>query len=315
MISILICTHDRSGLLAKTLDSLERLDPCGGIDREVVVVDNASGDRTREVVAEFAAASGHPVRYRYEGTLGKSHALNAGIGHCSGDVVAFTDDDAIVEPDWLERIAATLGEYDAGIVFGKVVPLWESGPPSWYSPRHGGRFALLDYGPEPRVVDDKDHAFHGVNLAIRREVLEGLGGFRTDKGPCGRTGGAGEDTDLFERAVDAGVAIVYDPRVLVRHFIPAARCAKTFHREALKKGRGQYYHFVREREKDLPQFLGLPRYRYRLAAASLSGYVTNAIRGEEPDRFHHELQLRRFFWLFVQSRRGDVLGEPTLKLT
>ena len=315
MISILICTHNRCDLLRKALDAFGRLAPGGGIDREVVVVDNASTDQTREVVAESAGTSGHPVRYVFEGRLGKSNALNTGIGQCSGEVVAFTDDDAIVPPDWLERIAATFEESAAGIVFGKVEPLWESARPSWFSGRHAGRFALLDYGPEPMVVADKERAFHGVNLAIRREVLEGLGGFRVDKGPCGSGGGVGEDTDLFERAVDAGVRIVYDPGVAVRHSIPAARCAKRFHREAIRRGRGQYYHFVRETENDLPQLFGLPRYRYRLAASSVAGYLNHAIRRREAERFHHELMLRRFFWLFIQSRQGDVLGGPKLKLT
>jgi glucosyl-dolichyl phosphate glucuronosyltransferase len=310
LISILICTHNRCESLGRTLDSLETLNSKEHLAREVVVVDNASGDRTREVVEAFGARSSIPVRYILEARLGHSQALNTGIEHSSGDIVAFTDDDAIVSPHWLEHIASTFDESRAGIVFGKVDPFWETGEPPWLTRGDHGRFALLDYGPESFVVNDKEHPFFGVNVAIRREVLNSLRGYRTDKGPCGKHGGSGADIDLFERALASGVRIVYNPNVVVRHFIPSIRCTKRFQRIGAKNSREQYCRFVRETEKSLPQLLGLPRYRYRLAASNLYQYLMNAIRGKEPEQFYHELQLRRFFWLFVQSRGRDRSVAP-----
>ena len=86
------------------------------------------------------------------------------------------------------------------IVFGRVEPAWESGPPAWYSSRFMGSFALLDYGEAPFVVTDADHPFYGVNLATRRRLFSTLGGFREDLGPLERKSRMGEDTDFFLRA-------------------------------------------------------------------------------------------------------------------
>jgi glycosyltransferase involved in cell wall biosynthesis len=304
-ISILICTHNRSDSLRRTLGALEALEIGEGLDREVIVVDNASKDRTADIVAEFNGSSSVPVRYVFEGRLGKSTALNAGIALCSGDVIAFTDDDAIPAPDWLDRIAEAFAEGNPGIVFGRVDPLWETGPPSWFDRSDHGRFALLDLGAERFAVTDPEQAFYGVNLAIRRELFDLLGGFRTDKGPRGVEGGAGEDTDLYERALAAGVEVVYDPKLVVHHCIPAARCSKAYHRERVKLSRVQYHRLVLEREGSFPRLAGLPRYRYRLAASQLARYLSGLVRRDEPAWFHAELELRRFLGLVGQAmRRG-----------
>ncbi len=305
--SVLVCTYNRCHLLLKTLNSIEDLAPGDGLDRELVVVNNASDDRTREVVEEFAARSSLAVKYLFEGRIGKSYALNTGIEHCNGSIIAFTDDDAVVSPDWIDRVAAAFEESHAEIVFGRVNPLWETAQPTWFTHRHYGRFALLDYGQETFVVDDPRHAFHGVNVAIRREALNRLGGFRVDKGPRGLEGGIGEDTDLFERALASGIRIVYDPTIVVRHFIPSRRCTKNYHRDMLKRGISQYYLYVRETERSFPQLAGLPRYRYRVAAYNLLNFLKNMMTMESSEQFYHELEFRRFFWLFVHSLRRNGL--------
>jgi glycosyltransferase involved in cell wall biosynthesis len=301
LISVLICTHNRCDVLGNALNSLEKMNPGEHLAREVVVVDNASVDRTREIVEEFAAKSSKTVRYIHEARLGHSQALNTGIEHCGGSIVAFTDDDAVVSPHWLDQIAATFHESDAGIVFGQVDPLWETAPPPWFTRRDYGRFALLDYGPQRFVVTDVEHPFYGVNVAVRRDVLNSLGGYRTDIGPRGIQGGIGADTDLFERALASGVGIVYDPSILVRHFIPTFRCTKTFHREKIKNCGQQYYEYVREYERCLPHLAGLPRYRYGRATKALVSYLKHMVTGKEAERFHNELELRRFFWLVVHA--------------
>jgi len=305
--SILICTRNRCDSLERLLNSIEAATSVGGHSREILIVDNSSGDRTREVVEEFARRSSAPVNYLLEPRLGKSNALNTGIEHCNGEIIAFTDDDAIVSSDWLDRIAARFDESHAGIVFGRVDPFWETAPPTWFTRRDYGRFALLDYGQEAFIVEDRKHGFYGVNVAIRREVLKTLGGFCVEKGPCGIEGGIGEDTDLFERALASGVRIVYNPTIVVRHFIPSFRCTKTFHRDRIKNARRQYYLYIRETEKCFPQLAGLPRYRYRIALISILKYIKNLICMKESEQFYNELELRRFFWLFVQSLRHDGL--------
>ena len=65
------------------------------------MVDNRSNDNTREVVESFARVAAFPVRYLFEGTLGKSMALNTGVSNAKGEIVAFTDDDIVLHPEWL----------------------------------------------------------------------------------------------------------------------------------------------------------------------------------------------------------------------
>jgi glycosyltransferase involved in cell wall biosynthesis len=273
-----------------------------GRDCEFVVVDNASGDQTRKVVLAFSERSPIPAVYIREERLGHSFALNAGIMGCRGDIIAFTDDDAIPANDWLLRIDSTFREYDADIVFGRVTPCWETNPPAWFSDRHRAKFALLDYGPEPFVVADLGHPFVGVNHAVHRRAMEKLGGYREDRGARGQEGAAGNDTDLFERALTAGMRIVYDPRIVVQHVIPACRCTKHYYRRLTWRSRKLYHSYVMDKEKELPRLGGLPRYRFRMAAGTLIKYVMNIIKSNKQESFQNELDMLKFICLVVESR-------------
>jgi len=100
--SIVICTHNRCNVLQETLQELVHLDypeDC----YEIIIVDNASQDETRKIFNE-AANRGKNLRYVREEKLGLSYARNKGIENSSGEFIAFIDDDAIPEPDWLEKL-------------------------------------------------------------------------------------------------------------------------------------------------------------------------------------------------------------------
>src|SRR5271157_2306584 len=99
-VSLIICTYNRCGSLLRTLESIAASEP-PSVEWEVLVVDNNSADQTRAAVEEFA--SRHPGRFRYvfEPNQGLSNARNAGILAARGAVIAFTDDDVIVDTSWL----------------------------------------------------------------------------------------------------------------------------------------------------------------------------------------------------------------------
>ena len=100
--SIIVCTYNRSELLAATLKSI-LADP-SAVDRELLVVDNASTDATAAAVSAAAATSGGTeVRYLVQPLRGKSNALNLGIREAHGRYLLFTDDDVLVEPGWAVR--------------------------------------------------------------------------------------------------------------------------------------------------------------------------------------------------------------------
>src|SRR5438045_967244 len=168
--SVVIATFNRAADLGATLDSLAGLRPTG--DWEVIVVDNNSSDGTRAVVEAAAHRFPAPLRYLFEPAQGRSPALNAGIRLAQGEIIATTDDDVRVEPDWLDRAAVGLARLQCDYVGGRVLPIWGAAPPPWL-PDRGGRhwavIALLDYGAQP--IAFRVRAPLGVDVAFRRDAF------------------------------------------------------------------------------------------------------------------------------------------------
>jgi glucosyl-dolichyl phosphate glucuronosyltransferase len=304
-VSVVICTYNRGARLARTLAYFSALAPTRDFDADVIVVDNNSTDRTADIVQEAASRSRTPIRYLRETRQGKSFALNAGLSVARGDVLALTDDDVEPAPDWLERIVEAF--QTAGVVFvgGKVLPAWEAPPPAWLLTKRAqdiwGPLALLDYGDQ-RFFFTSDAGLQrrpiGANLAIRRDVMVRLGGWRTDLGKVNNTLISGEDHEIYFRLRRAGECRgVYDPRITVVHDVPASRVrAAYFRRWFFAAGRTRalmirdfYHHLDFE---VVPHVAGVPRFLYRELARQAGRYV-RAIAGDPVDRFIQELTLIR----------------------
>src|SRR3954467_5830157 len=150
--SIIIPTYNRADELRETIRSIAKLDVVG--DWELIVVDNRSPDHTRQVVEEEAAVFPAQLRYLFEPEQGRYAALNTGIRAAAGAIVATTDDDARVEPDWLTRAKAGLDALGCDYVGGKVWPLWGGPRPAWLPNGPSGGYwavlALQDFGDKPR---------------------------------------------------------------------------------------------------------------------------------------------------------------------
>lgn len=114
-VSVLVCTRERPRDLERCLESLVALDPPA---HEIIVVDNcpATG-ATRELCARF------PVEYVLEPQPGQSRARNRGLVHATGELVAFTDDDCVVDPGWLSGLAREYADQRVMAVTGIVAPL------------------------------------------------------------------------------------------------------------------------------------------------------------------------------------------------
>ena len=96
-ISIIICTYNRSESLKRTLQSLKEMSVSDDIEWELLIVDNNSTDNTREAVNDFTKTSGLNCRYVFESKQGLSNARNRGVKEACGEIIAFTDDDVIVD--------------------------------------------------------------------------------------------------------------------------------------------------------------------------------------------------------------------------
>jgi len=301
-LTVAIATWNRAALLNETLMSLEQVVVPHGLRWELIVVDNNSSDETAEVVQRYTSKL--PIRYLLETAPGQSHARNCAIDHSDSDILLWTDDDVRVDKDWLSGTLDAFARFDADLVYGRSQPWWESDPPRWYAPIFDGRFALLDHGPDAKVCSKSTG--YGLNHAIRRSALEQIGGYRTDMGLRHGKGAGGEDIDLFVRAHQAGLRVVYTPHAVVNHFIPQDRCKKNFTRSRVWLGSEDYFHLLRSSNADLPAILGIPRYLYRQQFTHLAKYVAAALRRDAPNTFFYELKLLQFTGLLRYAMRNRL---------
>jgi glycosyltransferase involved in cell wall biosynthesis len=228
-VSVILCTYNRCGSLASALASVAVSKFRSPAEWEVVIVDNNSKDQTRAVAEEYCHRYPGKFRYIFEGQQGKSNALNRGIRESKASILAFMDDDVVVEPDWLENVIAPLNDCTWTGVGGRIVPPIDFSPPRWlaldgpYS--LGGILALFDRGPEGSELTE---APIGTNMAFRKEAFEKYGLFRPDLGPCPGTEIRGEDIEFGRRVLKGGSRFWYEPSAIVHHAVAENRIQKEY---------------------------------------------------------------------------------------
>jgi len=218
-ITVILCTCNRSQYLAKALDNLASSSLPDSVGWEVLLVDNNSNDRTREVAEGFCCRYPNRFRYLFEPHPGKSHALNAGIREARGDVLVFTDDDATVETAWLRNLTGALHNDEWAGAGGRILLHWPSSIPPWLSiegPYSRHCFPAFDQGNEAKELIGPPF---GANMAIRKVMFEKYGVFRTDLGPSPtrEIPRPGEDTEFGRRLIWAGERLRYEPSAVVHH--------------------------------------------------------------------------------------------------
>src|SRR5205085_10674009 len=151
-----LSTYNRCGMLEAALDSALAQES-RGVHYEVIVVDNNSTDRTREVVEQRIAQGHANLRYIFEAKQGVSYARNIGVAKADAPLIAFADDDVRVASDWVANIKREFDLHpEIDYLGGKILPQWPSPPPDWLTRDHWWALALLDCGDEPFYVD-ADH--------------------------------------------------------------------------------------------------------------------------------------------------------------
>ena len=209
MLSVIVCTCNRSEKLRQALRSLEAMAVPAASSWELLVVDNNSSDNTRAVALEFAQHSGLALRYIFEPQAGLCRARNRGVREARGEILAFTDDDCVADHNWIKTI-------------------WEEFVNDPELAMLGGSF--FNYSSSDRPIRNRvfkecmpftsaKHAFKmiaGGNMAFRREVFDSIGQFDPylDVGSKFKSAG---DSDFVYRAFKAGYKIVHAPNVVIHH--------------------------------------------------------------------------------------------------
>lgn len=222
--SVIVPTHGRrEDFLRDALRSVQDQSlPANGYD--ILVVDNSPEGSASSIVAEVNQLGGRQVRYVRAPVLGLHHARHVGAREAAGDILVYIDDDVLVHPGWLATLLEPFADPQVACDGGKILPLWETLPPQWYSQFNPQYLSLLDLGAETR--DLRWPAFvWGCNMAVRRDVLYRVGGFNPDGlGDRKRIWLRGDgECGLQEKIYDAGLRVVYVPGAWIYHRIPASR--------------------------------------------------------------------------------------------
>ena len=304
--SILVCTFNRADALAASLRSLAQLSVPPDLTWEIVIVDNNSNDHTRAVAESFSTEFPGRFRYLFEPRQGKSFALNTGIKEAKGDILAFTDDDATVDPCWLAQLTDAIEKFDCVGVGGKIVPVWNFPRPDWLILEGPHRLmdavVSLDLGPEPHPIKA---AVYGVNMAFRKQAFEKYGGFRKDLGPTVGNEVRGEDSEFCRRLIKAGENLVYVPGAVVYHPVERKRIEKRYF-QVWYLGRGR----ASVREGGIPsnaiRYFGVPRYLFASLGRNLLKWLfcPSAQR-----RFYHKLSAYETWGQILESRVGSAPSE------
>ncbi len=196
-VSVIVCTRNGAATLAACLDSLGHLHYP---NYEVLLVDDGSTDRVPEIAQDFPH-----VRYLRLEPSGLSAARNAGAAASTGEILAYTDDDCLADPDWLTYLTKALADPAMVAAGGPNVP-----PP----PQSLVQACIIAApgGPAHVLLSDRlaEH-IPGCNLAVKRSAFDGINGFRP------KYHAAGDDVDFCWRLQEAGGGIAFAPAAMVWH--------------------------------------------------------------------------------------------------
>jgi glycosyltransferase involved in cell wall biosynthesis len=213
-----VCTRDRPSELRRCLGSLSKLRYSSF---EVLVVDNASTDSAAMALArEFGA------RYVYDPVPGLSHARNVGACVSKGDFIAYLDDDAVADPDWLDAFAVEFEDPQVAVVVGRCLPL----KIETEAERQWAQIYGTSWAPDGRLVVHRDThgwfpsaAFGGIgtggSMAFRHSAFDVWPGFNERLGR-GTPLDGNEEHHAFFSLVRLGFKVVRTPNAIVHHPCP-----------------------------------------------------------------------------------------------
>jgi glycosyltransferase involved in cell wall biosynthesis len=220
-IAAIICTHNRDQYLGAAIDSLLAQDYP---DYEILVVDNASTDSTREIVEKRLS---HPnLKYIYEPILGLSAARNRGAKETTTPILAYLDDDAVASPQWLRILVnAYETQEKLAIAGGKITLIWPEGVthPQWISQELSGNLGTYDLGDEVVYITQAGMTPRGLNYSLRRTFLDQIGGFDLNLGRVGKNLLSNEELQMTSMALQKGWQVAYLPDALVAHNVAPER--------------------------------------------------------------------------------------------
>lgn len=299
-LTILICTHNRSALLERTLAALNGAHRPINCSVNVLVVANACTDNTVAFLENYQTQAAEKdwlsLDWLEEATPGKSNALNRAIPELRADLAALVDDDHRVDERYLTGICTAAESHpDVTLFCGRILPDWDGSEPRWVHDTGPYRVYPLpvprqDQGDSPHPISQQGPIPGGGNLFLRCQVFDRIGGFDSELGPQGHNLGGGEDTDFVLRALHSGEQLLYIPDVKQYHYVDPARLRlayllrKSFQRSRAGVQTGQKH-------------ARIPLYMWR----KLVEYVFHAV-------FSLQWAKTRFYLIRIAAVLGEIRG-------
>lgn len=229
-VSVVVCTLNRPKSLKRLLTSFRYAVIPDHLSCEFIVVDNNSDDATRVAFDELQKQYELRLRCVFEPKMGISHARNKGIKEARGEIIAFTDDDVIVDKYWIQNVGEAFREHtDVACIGGKILPSWEISKPKWLKPSLYGYLALLDHGDSAGYVDAS--RIWGANFAVKSEMFTKYGLFDSNLGRIQGKLYSHEEVEFLQRLLNGSERILYYPSSIVYHCVSADRISKRYFRK------------------------------------------------------------------------------------
>jgi glycosyltransferase involved in cell wall biosynthesis len=207
-VSAIICTRNRGDKIASAVRSVLA---CDHPSFDLTIIDQSTDDLTRKAVEDIAASDPR-LKYVHSTEPGLSRAYNNGVRRTTGEIIVFTDDDCLVEPDWISNIVAAFdAEPDGDLLYGRVIAAGTATDDAALTPS-------LDLEEPERLAKGEGFKVWGMgaNFAARRRLFDRAGFFDEMLGGGGPLWSS-QDYDLELRAYRAGCVILLRPEVYVRH--------------------------------------------------------------------------------------------------
>lgn len=292
-ISIIIATKDRSAELKALLNSIRQVRGLDKFQLEIIVGDNNSTDGTWDTLVseskQFPAL--HPLKVK---TPGKSSVLNQAIRVAQGEVMAFLDDDVVVDVGWLEAIENFFktGNYPVGQGAIRIQVTDGEGSETRRLLQRYRTIPNLEFGLDVQEV----HSLNGANFAVLRTGLDKVGGFNERLGPG--ASGTSEDVDFARRLLREGFRLGYMREAIVYHRIDASRLTEDYFRSHHKR---QGHSRILMEDKGLGRiFLDLAR-----AAAQFAFY---SLGKKERDRYRSKGRMYHYLGMLGAKLKKSTYG-------
>lgn len=313
--TIAICTLNRAESLRRTLDSLEAMRVPKDLQWEVVVVNNGSTDHTDEVIASYAGRL--PIRREIEPRRGISSARNRAVDAAKGEYIIWTDDDTVVDRDWLAHYIMAFRRWPESAVFGgAIIPRYESPVADWLGAcEHllGLVYAIRDFGNAPiRISRNEGPALYGANFAVRAAEQRRVR-YDLNLGMAPGRGRLGEESAVMAGILATGAHGYWLPDTRVEHCISHQRQTAAY----------IAYYFAAQGETAAlvqretgPLLFGVPRWTWRCVAENWLRYRVHSLISPAPVWMAH-LQAYgyakgqfRYWWKHRAHRQGRVVRQP-----